>query len=187
MDLRRLLVVFGLFLAFASSCKRTEREDAMLDRLRDGGPQKEAFNVRFLFSEQGILQAELTAPHAIEAKENDLDVRIFDRGLEIAFYNPEGDVKSELRAGKGTFKNNFNYAELLDDVVVVNNKSDTLMTDTLYWDKTINLMHTKRGRNIIRTPNEEITGDSISSTTNFSEYKIYNITGVVRINQGEGI
>jgi hypothetical protein len=170
------------------SCKRTERESAILRRMNEESvPLKEAFNVRFLFSEQGILSAELLAPHALETKQNEQEVRVFDRGLTISFFSPDGEIKSELKAGHGTFKNGFNYAELLDDVVVVNNKSDTLMTDTLYWDKAKNLMHTKRGRNIIRTPREEITGDSISSTTNFSEYKIYNITGVVRVNQGGGI
>lgn len=186
MCLRSIISFTCLCLALAS-CGRTAHESDVLDRLKVGGPQKEAFNVRFLFSEQGVLQAELTAPHAIESKEDEQDVRIFDKGLHIQFFDVDGSTKSDLQAGRGTFKNNFNFAELIDDVVVVNNKSDTLMTDTLYWDKSINLMHTKRGHNRIKTPTEEITGDSIASTTNFSEYKIYNITGVVKINQEEGI
>jgi hypothetical protein len=60
-----------------------------------------------------------------------------------------------------------------------------LETDTLYWNKEANIMHT-RGQVIIRTPNERIYGDSLVGTTDFSEYKIFKIRGIVKVNQ-EGI
>lgn len=167
------------------ACTRTPREQALLDRLKEGAPQKEAFNVRFLFSEEGKLQAELVAPHAIEQRDGEEDLRIFDRGIRIQFYTPEGESKSDLKAVHAIFKKQFNYAEMWEDVVVINNKSDTLETDTLFWNKEANVMHT-RGQVIIRTPNERIYGDSLVGTTDFSEYKIFKIRGIVKVNQ-EGI
>lgn len=168
-----------------AACTRSEREEAILERLKEGAPQKEAFNVRFLFSEQGVLQAELNAPHAIELKVGEEDQRLFDRGLRIQFYTPEGQPKSDLKAINGIFKNQYNYAELWGDVVVINEKSDTLETDTLFWNKAADIMHT-RGQVVIRTPNERIYGDSLVGNTDFSEYKIFKIRGIVKVNQEEG-
>ena len=169
----------------AAGCTRTPREQALLNRLKEGAPQKEAFNVSFLFSEEGKLQAELTAPHAVEMREGEEDLRIFDRGVRIQFFTPEGEAKSDLKAVHAVFKRQFTYAKMWEDVVVINNKSDTLETDTLYWDKTANIMHTD-GQVTIRTPNELIYGDSLVGTTDFSEYKIFKIRGMVKVKQ-EGI
>ena len=47
-------------------CTRSEEEDATLDQMEKGTPIKEAFQVRFTFSENAVMQAELEAPHAIE-------------------------------------------------------------------------------------------------------------------------
>jgi LPS export ABC transporter protein LptC len=185
--MRRLTFLSMLLLLtlLGVACSRTPREQALLNRLKEGAPQKEAFNVSFLFSEEGRLQAELTAPHAIEQRNGEEDLRIFDRGIRIQFYTPEGEAKSDLKAVHAIFKKQFNYAEMWEDVVVINNKSDTLETDTLFWNKEANVMHT-RGQVIIRTPNERIYGDSLVGTTDFSEYKIFKIRGIVKVNQ-EGI
>ena len=150
----------------------------------EGTPVKEAFQVRFVFSENAVVQAELDAPHAIEAKENGQEVRIFDRGLHLIFYTPEGVKQSELRAKQGRFKNQFNDAEVWEEVVMLNEKGDRLETERLFWNKTLNRIHTNE-RVKIATEKELIYGDSLDANTNFTEYKIYSIHGSLNVKEGE--
>lgn len=182
MKTRFIILIIGLF-AF-SACTRTEKENAHLKHLEDGAPVKEAFQVKFLFSENAIMQAQLEAPHAIESKEDGLDVRIFDRGMHLIFYTPEGEPKSDLTSENGKFKNQFNDAEVWGNVVMINEKGDKLETERLFWNKKTNRIHTKDFVKI-RTETEIIYGDSMDANTDFTEYRIYNIVGSVSLKNGE--
>jgi LPS export ABC transporter protein LptC len=173
-----LVLVFSLW-----GCTRSDKENEHLKHLEEGAPIKEAFQVKFLFSEDAILQAKLEAPHAIEAQEDGQDIRIFDRGMHLTFYNAEGKPKSDLTSDNGKFRNQFNDAEVWGNVVMVNEKGDLLETEHLFWNKTINRIHTKDFVKI-KTESEIIYGDSMDANTDFTEYRIYNIVGSVSIKNG---
>ncbi len=175
-----------VLLAFAAwSCTRTEEEDATLKQFEEGTPVKEAFQVRFVFSENAIVQAELEAPHAIEAREENEDVRIFDKGMHLSFYTPEGTKETDLVAKNGKFRNQFNEAEVWGEVVMINSKGDQLRTEHLWWNKTKNRIHTDRNLVKIITATEIIYGDSLDANTDFTEYKIFNINGAVNVKEGD--
>jgi hypothetical protein len=139
----RYILFFLLLVTLSFGCVRTEGETATLQQFGAGTPVKEAFQVRFVFSENAIIQAELDAPHAIEAKENGQEVRIFDKGLHLVFYTPEGEKQSDLTAQQGKFKNQFNDAEVWGDVLMINSLGDRLKCDTLLWNKTKNRIKAK--------------------------------------------
>lgn len=179
--MRYLFLFMLLPLAFLG-CTRTEEEDATLKQFDEGEPVKEAFQVRFVFSENALVQAELDAPHAIEGKENGQEVRIFDKGLHLIFYTPTGQKQSELTAKNGKFKNQFNDAEVWGDVVMINEQGDHLETQRLFWNKTINRIHTSE-RVKIATAKELIYGDSLDANTDFTEYKIYSIHGSLDVKE----
>ncbi|MEM7040407.1 MAG: hypothetical protein AAF570_25800, partial [Bacteroidota bacterium] len=106
----RIVYITFLLFAFVVGCSRSEKESAYLKRLEDEGPIKEAFDVQFIFSEMAVIQAELIAPHAIEKKEEEQEVRIFDKGLHLKFFTPEGEKKSDLTSEHGKFKQQFQHA-----------------------------------------------------------------------------
>lgn len=197
----RKALLFLLSTTFLLGCTRTEEEDATLKSFQDNKPVKEAFNVRFVFSEDATVQAELQADHAIEAKEGGQDVRIFDRKLHLVFYDKEGNMSSDLTADHGVFKNQFNDAKLWGNVKMLNYKQDQLAADTLFWNKTVNRIRAKpeivypdsgnrppfvRRPVAILTATENILGDSLNANTDFTEYKIYNIRGAVNVKE-EGL
>jgi LPS export ABC transporter protein LptC len=176
--------IIALLALAAWSCTRSEEEDATLKQF-EGTPIKEAFQVRFTFSENAIVQAELDAPHAIETKENDQDVRVFDRGLHLVFYTPEGVKETDLVAKNGKFRNQFNEAEVWGDVVMINSRGDRLLTQHLWWNKLKNRIHTDRNRVDIITATEIIRGDSLDANTDFTEYKIFKVNGAVNVKEDE--
>lgn len=190
--MRTLLGLF-LFIFCLLGCTRSKEEEAHLKLFDETTPTKEAFQVRFVFSEDAVVQAELEAPHAIEATENGQDIRIFDKGLHMTFYTKEGQKESELTSKHGTFKNQFNDALLYGDVVMLNSKGDRLTADTLYWNKIKNRIKAKptiKNNRVTRpvmihTATEIIYGDSLDSNTDFTEYKIFGITGSVNVKDEE--
>lgn len=182
--MRRFGIIVLLTIA-ALGCTRSEEEDATLKQFEEGKALKEAFQVKFRFSENAIMQAELDAPHAIETKENDQDVRVFDKGLHLVFYTPEGVKETDLVAENGKFRNNFNEAEVWGKVTMINSQGDQLKTEHLWWNKTKNRIHTDRNRVDIITKTEIIRGDSLDANTDFTEYKIFNINGAVNVKEGE--
>jgi LPS export ABC transporter protein LptC len=181
---RTLQIALLSLLVLLSACSRTEEEKARLKQFEESGPMREAFNVRFLFSEQAILQAELTAPHAVETTEDEQDVRLFDRGLNLLFYTPEGERKSELIADNGKFRNQFKEAEVWGNVVMVNEKGDKMETEKLFWDKVEDRLYTPEFVKI-RTESEIIFGDSMIANTDFTEYRIFNIRGAISLKDEE--
>ena len=177
-------ILILLLLLLASACSRTEEEKQHLKQLEDIGPVKEAFNVRFLFSEEAVLQAELNAPHAIESTEDEKDVRLFDQGMQLIFYTPEGNKKSELTSDKGKFLNQFKEAEVWGNVVMINEKGDKLETERLFWNKVEDRIYSNEFVKI-HTDTEIIYGDSMLANTDFTEYKIYNIRGSISLKDEE--
>lgn len=189
----RYFVSISILIFSLLGCTRTKEEEATLKQFDQTTPTKEAFQVRFVFSEDAIVQAELDAPHAIEATENGQDVRIFDKGLHMIFYTADGVKESELTSKHGTFKNQFNDALLYGDVVMLNSKGDRLTADTLFWNKIKNRIKAKptiknnrvKRPVMIHTATEIIYGDSLDSNTDFTEYKIFGITGSVNVKDEE--
>ncbi|MEM0996292.1 MAG: LPS export ABC transporter periplasmic protein LptC [Bacteroidota bacterium] len=182
--IRTLQIAFLLLIVLLSACSRTEEEKARLKQFEEDGPVREAFNVRFLFSEQALLQAELTAPHAIESTEDEQDVRIFDDGLNLVFYTEEGTEKSNLTSENGKFRNQFKQAEVWGNVVMVNEKGDRMETEKLFWDKVEDRLYTPEFVKI-RTESEIIFGDSMIANTDFTEYRIFNIRGAISLTEDE--
>jgi LPS export ABC transporter protein LptC len=181
----RNIWIIALVALAAWGCTRTADENATLKQFEEGVPVKEAFQVRFTFSENALMQAQLDAPHAVETKENDQDVRIFDRGLHLVFYNKAGVKETELRSVNGKFRNQFNEAEVWGRVEMINSKGDRLETEHLWWNKTTNRIHTDSNLVKIKTQNETIYGDSLEANTDFTEYKIFNINGAVNVKEDD--
>lgn len=180
----RIFYITFVLITFLLSCERTPEEEAYLRHLEEAGPMQEAFDVHFIFSEMAVIQAELTAPHAIATKEDDEEVRIFDRGMELRFFTPEGTRKSDLTSDQGKFTNQFQEAEVWGNVILINEKGDRLETEKLFWSKTNDKIWTP-GFVKIFTETEVIYGDSMVSNTDFTDYEIINIVGAFTLKDDE--
>lgn len=103
--------------------------------LDKNAPIREAFQVRFVFSEMADVKAALEAPHVIETVINEQSVQIFDRGVEMTFFNEEGEVRSTLIADSAIFTNKFEQAEFWRNVVINNIGGEKVETNRMHYDK----------------------------------------------------
>lgn len=136
-------ILFCTISAILFGCAPTKEELEYLNPQKDV-PLREAFNVRFIFSEEAVIKATLEAPHAVERKRKQINAvgeeveegyQEFDRGVTMTFFDEEGIEKSRLTAKYGEFPGNFDKAEFRGNVVVKNVTGETMVTDKLFWDK----------------------------------------------------
>jgi len=142
--MQRLNHIFLVIVLFALGCARTQREKEFLNPRTDV-PLREAYNVRFVFSEEAVIKATLEAPHAIEREIRSIDdngkekvesVQEFDRGVKMTFYDDEGNFKSTLTADSAWFPGDFKRAEFVGKPVTIEDISGRVMTSLkLYWNK----------------------------------------------------
>ncbi len=178
----RILPLLAIAFLLMAGCKRSQKEQSLLDQLTQDEPVQEAFNVKFMLTEKAILQARLTAPHVLERDENGSRVSYFDKGLHLEFFTPEGEKESDLVANSGIFRNKFAAAEVNGNVVVTTNDGKKMETEKLFWDREADKIHTDQFVKI-RTKDQIIYGDSLVSDTKFDSYRIYNIRGTIPLEE----
>jgi|GEM_PF-5587741 len=122
-----------LLLLFTTSCSPEEQE--VLVEQEENAPIREAFQVRFVFSEMAEVKAALEAPHAIETTIGEESVQIFDRGVLMIFYNEEGEERSRLIADSAIFRNKFEQAEFWRNVVINNIGGEQVDAKRLHYVK----------------------------------------------------
>lgn len=136
-------ILFWILSVILLGCSPTKEELDFIKPNKDV-PLREAFNVRFIFSEEAVIKATLEAPHAVERKrifyneageEREESYQEFDQGVEMTFFDEAGLEKSRLTALYGEFPGGFNRAEFRGNVVVKNVTGETMVTDKLFWNK----------------------------------------------------
>ncbi len=138
--------------------------------------------VEILFTEDGLPTIRIIAPTAVRynTEPPDLPYTVFPDGLKLYVYNENGDLDSELSANEGKMTDNSDDLEVNGDVVIINEKEEQLNTENLTWNKKDKKIRSE-GFVKIFTNDEIIYGSGFEADENFTNYVIYNITGIVKV------
>ena len=138
--------------------------------------------VEILFTEDGLPTIRIIAPTAVRynTEPPDLPYTVFPDGLKLYVYNEDGELDSELSANEGKMTDNSDDLEVNGDVVIINKKGEQLNTENLTWNK-VNKKIRSEGFVKIFTNDEIIYGSGFEADENFTNYLIYNITGIVKV------
>jgi LPS export ABC transporter protein LptC len=145
-------------------------------------PQERGTNIAITYTDSGALRARLFAPLVSHFKSGKPRVEMA-KGLKVYFY-AVGDSKkpgSELRADYGIKYELQQQVILKGDVVVVNQDHDTLNTELLVWDELHRTISSDKPVRI-RKKDEILTGEGFESNEDFSKYKLFHITGILKRN-----
>lgn len=126
---------FLLVLALLTGACSTTTDELDPEALSKNAPIREAFQVRFVFSEMADVKAALQAPHVIETIIEEQNVQIFDRGVEMIFFNEEGEERSTLIADSAIFTNKFEQAEFWRNVVITNIGGERIEAKRMHYNK----------------------------------------------------
>lgn len=127
------ILFFVLTLLTVACSSKTDEFDPEGDEYRS--PVREAFQVRFVFSEMAVVKATLEAPHVIEDIIGELNVQIFDRGVKMVFFDEDGEEQSTLTADSSIFTNKFEQAEFWRNVMITNIGGERIEAKRMHYDR----------------------------------------------------
>jgi LPS export ABC transporter protein LptC len=178
----RSLVLYAMMsAAFLISCLFVSCENDIKDVndfMKKQTGIEEAKEVTSYMSQQGQVKAKLRSPYMLRYQADSPYVE-FPRTLHVDFYDDSTKVESTVDALYARYREYESKVLLKDSVVVINiQKGDTLKTNELWWDQTTEEFFTDKPVRIYQK-DKTIFGNGLRAKQDFSEYNIFNITGIV--------
>ncbi|MBS9523536.1 LPS export ABC transporter periplasmic protein LptC [Litoribacter ruber] len=165
-----MLVSISLF-----SC----REDVDPSQLEDyTGPTSVSYNIVLYHSDSAIVRTKLMGDKQMEFANGDYE---FPEGIEIHFFEKDGEMSSTIQADKGFYDRQSNLYRGEGDVRVNNlQKNQKLNSEELFWDPDKKIIYTEK----FVTVQEEgriINGTGLEADEGFNEYQFKKVTGILPI------
>jgi len=178
----RYLIIPAAFLIsclFVLSCENDLKD--VNDLLAKQTGVEEAKTVTSYMSQEGKVKAKLRSPYMLRYQSENADSTYveFPRTLHVDFYDDSTKVESTVDAMYARYREYENKVFLRDSVVVINiRKGDTLRTNELWWDQNTEEFFTDKNVRIYQK-DKTIFGHGLRAKQDFSNYDIFNITGIV--------
>ncbi len=176
-----IVFIFSLTLIFASCENDIEKVKLLSDH--KVSPVETATNIRMLYSDSGKVQVEIFARQLNHYQAENPYIEM-PQGLKADFFDDSLNVKSKLTADYGIRYERDQKMEVRKNVVVVNEKGETLNTEHLIWDERTEKLKSDEFVKITKK-DEIIMGTGFEANQDFSKYKIFNIKGTIPINPND--
>jgi LPS export ABC transporter protein LptC len=171
--------VIGLLICLFSCGE--EVDSSILETYK--GPIGLALDVELYHSDSTIIRTQVKAKKQMEFGTGDLE---FPEGIEIFFFDVEGNTTSTMRANKGFFDKTKNLYRGEGDVQVHNlEKDQKLSSEELFWDPNSEKIYTDKFVTI-QEKETIFNGTGMEADQKFSEYKLFKVTNSRTILPGEG-
>ena len=170
-----LTFVFALSLA---SCENNMVEVATV-AAENKFPSTTYLDYDVLYSDSAIVRVRLQGK-TMEQYDGEIAHDEFKDGVHLWFFDQEKKVESEMTANYATRLRASNKMEAKGNVVVFNKKGEKLNTEHLTWDANSRKIYTEEHVRIT-TADKIITGKGLVSDETFTNYRVKNITGQIRL------
>ncbi len=174
---RYIITIIVVF--FLSSCSN-DPEKIRIVTEKNTLPIETGQNVQINYTDSGFTKARLFAPLLERYANEEKNYTEMRKGITAYFYNKNRKIDSYLKSKYAIRYDREKKMVAKNDVVLVNNKGDTLNTEILNWDEVTQRIYSDQYVRIT-TPDEIIMGDGFESNTEFSKYKIFKIRGTVSL------
>jgi LPS export ABC transporter protein LptC len=176
----KFAAIFTTLIVLIQSCKNDNIEKIQVLTASDNLPLEIGTNVLLNYTDSGFVKAKVFAP-ILERYDNEKSNQsVMRNGITAYFYNKDKKINCYIKSKYAIRNDRLKTMTVKNEVIVVNIKGDTLRTESLIWDEKTNKINTIDNVKIT-TPNEIIYGEGLESNTEFSQYKIYKITGILSI------
>lgn len=176
---RPLYVLFPL--ALLAGCWSCENDLSKVKLYEKGkkGPVESAKNMKILYSDSGTVKMQIIAP-ILNRYETENPYTEMPKGVEALFFDSAMNVSSKLKAEYAIRYDRELRMEARKNVVVVNSKGEQLNTEHLLWDERRQRLKSDEFVKIT-TSDEIIYGNGFEANQDFSQYRIFNIKGIISI------
>ena len=172
---KRWLPFYFVLVLFAC----TQTEDVDLSKRKKEFPSRSLVNANVIFKDSGFLKINLRSPLIEEYAMIDTPYTKFPKGLEMDFYNKNLDSPGYLRANWALMNELKGWYEGRGDVIVINEKGDTLKTQKLFWNKKKRRIFTQDTVYIISKDGDSLQANNgLEAKDDLSEYMLFNNQGI---------
>ncbi|MBC7384177.1 MAG: LPS export ABC transporter periplasmic protein LptC [Bacteroidia bacterium] len=145
-------------------------------------PVERGTNISIHYSDSGYLKARLFAP-LLERYSNEQQMETeMKQGITAYFYSSNGRINSYLKSKYAMRDERLRTITARNDVQVINIKGDTLKTEELIWDEKTDKIYSNKFVKI-NSPDRIIFGTGLEANTDFTRFKVLNITGIISLKQ----
>ncbi|EAZ81669.1 LPS export ABC transporter periplasmic protein LptC [Algoriphagus machipongonensis] len=164
-----LLLVLVVALTGFSSC----REDIGATELQVyDGPVNSAKNFDLVQSDSTVIRSHIKAPLQLEFANGN---REFPEGVDIQFFDKDGNVTTTFRADKGFYLRDENLYKGVGDVQVENLvKDQSLKAEEIFWNPNDKKIYTEKFVTV-RDGQTVFNGTGMEADEGFSNYTLRNI------------
>ncbi len=168
----RIVTLLALLLVLG--CERNSQSG--LQPSGEDIPDQEGWHSRVVVTQKGRRAAVIRYGHM--RKFSKRDMVLFDGGIEVDFYNPDGEHTSNLVAEEGRMWENIGKIEAFKNVVVTTDSGMVLKTQYLVWEQQEEKIHTDKMVTITTRDGDVLTGQGFESDQNFHKWVILKPKGV---------
>jgi len=177
--IKSIVVLLGIAMLFSCENKISEIDKLTIKEINTDNHIE---SLDMIYTDSGIIKLRLKAPLAIIHNEDLEPHKEFPNGLEVFFFKDRDTiVENYLRANYGINYENKDLTEVRGDVIVVNDKGDTLKTEKMFWDSKKKIIYSDELVRIIQKDQVILGEDGFEADENFSYYSIKNSSGDINI------
>lgn len=177
-----VILIYMCTFIFLPSCKKDNL------RLNTVLPEKMSdleigVDTRIIFSDSASVKAIISTGELIRYLGSGKNVEDFNKGVQVDFYDKDGNVFSKLESLNGQRFPIRNEVVVRDSVVFTNLKNgNRLETEELYWTQNTREIYTNRFVRIT-TLKDTILSYGFRADENFTWYELRSVEGIRRIEE----
>lgn len=159
-------------------------EDVDLTHRKKDFPSRTLTHAHLIFKDSGFIKIDLIAPLIEEYGMIDSPYTEFRKGVELNFYTKNIDSPGYLRADWAMMSEIAAWYEGRGNVMIINEKGDTLKTEKLFWNKNKRLIYTQDTVYIISQFGDSLQANNgLEAKDDLSEYSLFNNRGTKKIKE----
>lgn len=177
--------IFLGVLAFLMACENDIKEVQELTAKQDSAIVS-AKNVEMKYTVNAKIHVLMSAPVLNRYFEQDgKSYTDFPKGMNLKFYDDEGNVSSTLKANYSIYHESEGIWEAQYDVEAVNEKGEKLNTEYLIWHQESERISTDRFVTMTTKDGVIYGDDGFVSNQDFTEWEVINGRGMINVSDYE--
>jgi len=178
-SVRSSILCLAVFITiFFNSC---ENDRKAVDALTKNVVLKDvAINVQTLFSQNGKMKANLTAPLMIKVPASDSPYVEFPKNLHVDFYNDSMEIETFLDCKYAKYFETLGKVYLRDSVIAITMQGDTLKTPDLWWDQNEKIFYTDKYAEYYSSTKTIYGGKGLRATQDMRSVQFKYPTGTIK-------
>ena len=172
--MKNQLLIFSICIFF--SCTDKSGDWDSMDPIIPG--REIAEDVDLIYSDSARIQFRIITPRMETFMEEDKVVEEYPNGLHIDFYNRDNEIISSIRANYARRVGKEGKMTLKDEVELVNESGDKLITTGIQWDELNHTLKTSKFVQLIKVSEQDtFFGFGFEAKDDFSKFRITQLSG----------